>query len=203
MDSINKKIAHELVKIKIKHEKLSILEAVIYCPLCSTTTTAFHKSSKDNKFLWNVSNFDVHLQIAHLDHAEYLESNPIMRQVKDQCHMTLSTVEHLNENTNLVDTKSGIETSKSQDFDWMKSIHNELGAESMVCFPDTIVEDVKDQSYSNILKTSSLGNTDYKPETSPKIINSKSFPDNQSENHVEIITNELLGKLKSIVNLAI
>lgn len=185
MDSINKKIARELVKIKMKDEKLSILEAVIYCPFCSTTATAFHKSSKNNKFLWNVSKLDVHLQIAHLDHSEYRTSKHIMRQV-DQCNESMSAVEHLNENTTHLYnsfTNSDIETSKSQDIYCNKSVHNEVGAESIVGFPDMSAEDFKDQSYSKILKSSRLGNKDFI---------------NQSENHAEISTKKLLGKLKSI-----
>lgn len=96
MDSINKKISSDLVIVEIKKNAVyktqkesvkeirtaSVIEAIICCPLCSQQITVLYESTKTNKFLWNTSNFDWHLENVHLNQGDNLENNDV--QEKDE-----------------------------------------------------------------------------------------------------------------------
>lgn len=178
------KISNELVKIQMKDYnsasdtpkifeeklKISIFDALIRCPFCSTTITAFHKPTEVNTFLWNVSNFDGHLELAHVYQSQYIESNTNNDQLKHEA---------------LVEC----------DGDRDAKINEKLQSKSIVCYSDTSLEEEDLQSYSEILLASSLGSFRVEQNkvspTSSGNLNPKCFP----KNHAGELTKELHSKL--------
>ncbi len=177
MESVNKKISCELVKVQIK-DKLSeqipatvlILEAVIRCPFCSTTVTASHTLTGTNNFSWTLPNFKLHLELAHLNQTE--KSNNEEGDISVSC-----------------DKLSERNFCK-------KLLRDDYAATPMPtpCYSGSFRENNKDQSYSKILKDGCL------KFDSKKIIpdfqepmNSNSL-DNHLESSVETMTKGLPGK---------
>lgn len=210
MELINNKISNELVKMQLKltnsaNDKIpEDLSALIYCPLCSTTVTAFHKPTAVNKFLWNISNFDGHLELVHLNKAECIESNSNGR-VKDEAFETIEqdfqTEKNSREN-NFITNCTRTSLLKRVECNGNRGKKANEKFRSIVNYSDTSADDEDLQPYSEILKASSVGSLKFEQTkivpTSCKSLKSKHFP----KNHAEDLTKELNGKLKFIWLLA-
>lgn len=83
MDSINKKISNGLVKIERKESPIDAslesvelsIEAIICCPLCSELINVLNDSRRADKFSWDTTNFDWHIENVHLELVSDLASD--------------------------------------------------------------------------------------------------------------------------------
>lgn len=181
---INKKMSKGLLEVQMvnidsaartyksarKIHFASTLEGLVQCPFCSTTITAIQTN-----FLWDVSDFECHLEVAHLHQKEHIENQDLFEVTAKNPQKKKNSLEN---NFSTINNKTPIAKNSNQ---------------------QKLVAEKGHQSFSEVLKESVRTFKFEKSKKNGTLNSNCSSINHLSENSLENskrMSNELLCRLK-------